>query len=327
MFYCEQGGIRVATAFMRDHDKFGWLTFREVIEKSSNVGAIKVGQRLGKERFYGSLARFGLGSRTGIDFPGEAAGLLRPPQQWSDLSLASLSIGQELAVTPVQLLAAFAALGNGGVLMRPHLVKAVMRNGEVVRDVRPEPLRRVVSEATARQVTALLQGVVLRGTGKGAAVEGYSVAGKTATAQKYDASLGKYSAQKTTASFVGYLPAHQPRAALLVSLDEPQGEMAWGGVAAAPAFRSIAEHTMRLLRVPPEDSQTHVVESPLATTIDRSRSESVLPTISAWNVVENMRDLLRHSLLQMSMSIREHFFSIDPNEARKSRKKPDKADK
>lgn len=321
MFYGEQGSIRVATVLMRDHEKFGWLTFREVLEKSSNVGAIKAGQRLGKQRFYDALTSFGLGSRTGIDFPGEAVGLLRPPQQWSELSLAALSIGQELAVTPLQLLTAFSALGNGGVLMRPHLVKAVMKGGEVVRKIRPEAVRRVVSETTSRQVTALLQGVVVRGTGKGAAIAGYSVAGKTGTAQKYDASLGRYSSQKTMASFIGYLPAHQPRATILVSLDEPQGEMAWGGVAAAPVFRGIAEHTMRLLRVPPEDSQTRVVEGPRPTAVERRGSESALPTISAWNVRGNMRDLMQNIRQQVSISIREHFLSIDPDEARKSRKR------
>jgi cell division protein FtsI/penicillin-binding protein 2 len=327
MFYGEQGGIQVATTWMRDHEKFGWLTFREILEKSSNVGAIKIGQRLGKDRLYGYFSRFGLGSRTGIDFPGEAAGLLRPPPQWSELSLASLSIGQELAVTPLQVVTAFSALANGGVLMRPHLVKAVMKGDEVVREVRPEAVRRAVSEATARQVTAILQGVVLRGTGKAAAVEGYSVAGKTGTAQKYDAAIGKYSSQKATASFVGYLPAQQPRAAIFVSLDEPQGDAAWGGVAAAPAFRAIAEQTMRLLRVPPENHQTRTLESPPAAKVEGRYSGAALPMISAWNVVENMRDLMRQTLDQLSVSIREHFFSIDPKEARKSRKKADKASK
>ena len=327
MFYGEQGGIQVATTWMRDHEKFGWLTFREVLEKSSNVGAIKVGQRLGKERLHEYFSRFGLGSRTGVDFPGEAAGLLRPPSQWSELSLASLSIGQELAVTPLQLVTAFSALANGGVLMRPHLVRAVMKEGEVVQEVRPEAVRRVVSEATARQVTALLQGVVERGTGKAAAVEGYSVAGKTGTAQKYDAALGKYSSQKTIASFVGYLPARQPQVAILISLDEPQGEAAWGGIAAAPAFQAIAAHTMRLLRVPPENQRTRTLESPSIAMIEGHRPGDALPMISTWNFVENMRDLMLETATQLSVSIHEYFFNIDPQAARKSRKKADKANK
>jgi cell division protein FtsI (penicillin-binding protein 3) len=327
MFYGEQGGLQVATVMMRDHEKFGWLTFREVLEKSSNVGAIKVAQRLGKERFYAYLARFGLGSRTGIDFPGEAHGVLRPPQQWSELSLASLSIGQELAVTPLQLLVAFSALGNGGVLMRPHLLKAVLKDGEVVQEVRPAPVARVVSEATAQQVTALLQGVVLRGTGKGAAIEGYSVAGKTGTAQKYDPGLGKYSAQKTTASFVGYLPAQQPRVAILVSLDEPEPEMAWGSVAAAPVFRTIGEHAMRMLRVPPEDRQARLADRPLTVAVGQSFPDAPLPTISARHFVENMRHLMRDTLDQIAISIWDRFFTIDPKEARKSRKKEEGPDR
>jgi cell division protein FtsI (penicillin-binding protein 3) len=326
MFFGEQGSIQVGTLTIRDHEKFSWLTFREVIERSSNVGAIKVGQRLGKERLYDYLTQFGLGSRTGIDFPGEAPGLLRPPQQWSEVSLASLSIGQELAVTPLQLATAFSALANGGLLMRPHLVKAIIKDGEAVQETTPTQVRRVISEATARQITNILQGVVTRGSGRAAAVDGYSVAGKTGTAQKFDATLGKYSAQKAIASFVGYLPAERPRAVILVSIDEPQTRVAWGGVAAAPLFSAIAQHTMRYLRVPPEGSHIHSAEVSVAR-LERSSVRTAAVSLSVGNFVENVREMLRGMVAQLQSYAWGQFLSIDPKEARKGRKKTERSDR
>jgi cell division protein FtsI (penicillin-binding protein 3) len=326
MLFGEQGSIQVAHSVVRDHEKFGWLTFREVIEKSSNVGTIKVGQRLGKERYYDYLVRFGVGSQTGVDFPGEASGVLRPPQQWSEVSLASLSIGQELAVTPLQLVTAFSALANGGMLVRPHLVKAVLRNGEVVRETAPVHVRRVISEPTARQVTNILQGVVVRGTGKEASVEGYAVAGKTGTAQKFDATLGRYSTQKTLASFVGYLPAERPRVAILVSLDEPQEDMAWGSVAAAPVFSAIARPAMRYLRVPPDGSQSRVAEiSGVRRT--RTPASSAMLTLSAENFVENMREKMREMMGHMTAYVWGQFLTVDAKEARRPKKKGEPADR
>jgi len=326
MVFGEQGSIQVASLAIRDHEKFGWLTFREIIEKSSNVGAIKVGQRLGKERLYDYLTRFGLGHRTGVDFPGEALGLLRPPQQWSEVSLASLSIGQELAVTPLQLATAFSALANGGTLMRPHIVKAIIKDGQVIQETAPSPVRRVLSEPTARQVTHLLQGVVTRGTGKAAAVEGYTVAGKTGTAQKFDTTLGKYSPQKYVASFIGYLPAEQPRATILVSIDEPQVAVAWGGVAAAPLFSAIAQQTMRYLRVPPDSKQTHFQGVPLAR-LERASTGATVVSLSVGNFVENVREMMQEMRDQMVSYMWGRFLSVDVKEARKPRKRAERSDR
>jgi cell division protein FtsI/penicillin-binding protein 2 len=328
MFFGEQGSIQVATVTIRDHEKFGWLTLREIIERSSNVGAIKVGQRLGKERLYEYLTRFGIGSRTGVDFPGEAAGLLRPPQQWSEVSLASLSLGQEVAVTPLQLATAFSALANGGILVRPRLVKAILKGGEVVQETTPIQVRRVVSESTARQMTTILQGVVARGTGKGAAVEGYAVAGKTGTAQKFDATLGRYAPQRHVASFVGYLPAGEPRVTILVSIDEPRGEMAWGGAVAAPLFSAVAAPIMRYLRVPPDNRQTRMADLPAV----RSRSvhsapEAALVRLSADNFVENMRQIAREMMDQMTAYVWGRFLTVDVKETRKPRKKPERSER
>jgi cell division protein FtsI (penicillin-binding protein 3) len=326
MFFGEQGSIQVGTLTIRDHEKFSWLTFREVIEKSSNVGAIKVGQRLGKDQLYDYLTRFGLGSQSGVDFPGEASGLLRPPPQWSEVSLASLSIGQELSVTALQLATAFSALANGGMLMRPYLVKAVIKEGTVVQETAPTQVRRVITESTARQVTNLLQGVVTRGSGRTAAVEGYTVAGKTGTAQKYDAGLGKYSAQKSIASFVGYLPADRPQATILVSIDEPQASVAWGGVAAAPVFSAIAQQTMRYLRVPPEGGQTRAIEGPIARR-ERSSVGNGAVTLSVGNLVENLGDMLRETMDELRAYVWGQFLAVDPKDARKPRKNLKKSDK
>jgi cell division protein FtsI (penicillin-binding protein 3) len=326
MFFGEQGSIQVASLTIRDHEKFGWLTFREVIEKSSNVGAIKVAQRLGKERLFNYLTRFGFGSRTGVDFPGEALGLLRPPQQWSEVSLASLSIGQELAVTPLQLASAFSALANGGTLMRPYLVKAMFHDGQTVQETAPVPVRRIISESTARQVTNLLQGVVTRGTGKAAAVEGYTVAGKTGTAQKFDTALGKYSPQKYVASFVGYLPAEQPRATILVSIDEPQVALAWGGVAAAPLFSAIAQQAMRYLHVPPDNKPARSQGTPLAR-LDRPSTNATVVSLSLGNFVENVGEMMRDMRDQVLSYMWGHFLSVDVKETRKPRKRVERVDR
>jgi cell division protein FtsI (penicillin-binding protein 3) len=325
MFFGEQGSIQVASLAIRDHEKFGWLTFREVIEKSSNVGTIKVGQRLGKERLYDYLTRFGFGSRTGVDFPGESPGLLRSPQQWSEVSVAALAIGQEVSVTPLQLATAFSALANGGMLVRPHLVKAIIKDGEIVQETAPVQVRRVISEATARQVTSILQGAVTRGTGKAASVIGYTVAGKTGTAQKFEVAVGKYSTQKSIASFVGYLPAEQPRATILVCLDEPRGGMAWGGVAAAPLFSAIAQQTMRYLRVPPDGNLTRPPDLPIAR-LERPTVGPLTVSLSIGNFVENVREMMREMVNQLVSYVWGRFLSVDAKEARKPRKKVERSD-
>ncbi len=251
-FYGEGGAIEVGGVTIRDHERYEWLTFEEVLAHSSNVGAVKVGLRLGKTLYYNYISGFGFGSLTGVDLPGETPGLIRRPQKWSQVSLGALSIGQEISVSPLQLLTAFAAVANGGELVRPYVARALRRpEGELVRAFGPLKLRRVISAATARALAASLQGVVRDGTGKAAAVAGYSVMGKTGTAQKLDRATGRYSHQKVVASFVGALPAEDPRLAILVVIDEPQAALAWGGAIAAPTFREIAREALKYLRVPP----------------------------------------------------------------------------
>ncbi|MGH7395310.1 MAG: penicillin-binding transpeptidase domain-containing protein, partial [Candidatus Methylomirabilales bacterium] len=208
------------------------------------------GQRLGRSTYYSYLSGFSFGARTGVDLPGETPGLLRRPRDWSAVSIGALSIGQEVSVTSVQLAAAMAAVANGGELYRPHVVKAVREGGAPPREIPPQLIRRVISLETAHRLTAILVEAVERGTGKAAAVPGYTVAGKTGTAQKLDRETGLYSRSKVVASFAGFVPAEAPRLVILVVLDEP-GVDRWGGFTAGPAFREIAREVLSYLNVPP----------------------------------------------------------------------------
>lgn len=250
LFYGEGGVIEVAGTKIRDHEKYGWMTFRDVVAYSSNVGAIKVGMKVGKALLYSYITSFGFGVATGVDLPGESRGLIRQPRHWSGLSLSALSIGHEVAATSMQLVTAVSAVANGGNLVRPHVVKAVRNAGDGIEEIRPLPVRRVISSETARTLTSILTEVVERGTGQAAALQGYRVAGKTATAQKFDQKIGRYSHTKVMASFVGYVPAEDPRLAILVLIDEPEG-LAWGGSVAAPVFREIAQEVLGYLEIAP----------------------------------------------------------------------------
>ncbi len=250
-FNGEGGAIEVGGITIRDHERFGTITFSEVLAHSSNVGAIKVGMRLGKSLYYDYISGFGFGNLTGIDLPGETPGMIRRPTKWSALSLASLSIGQELSVSPLQMLVAVSAVANGGTLVRPYVVKSITSpDGKVVREAAPVQLRRVISEGTARTLTTILKGVVSEGTGKAAALERFEVAGKTGTAQKLDPATGRYSRQKVVASFVGFVPAEQPRLAIVVVIDEPR-TLQWGGSIASPTFREIARQSLKHLKITP----------------------------------------------------------------------------
>ena len=261
-FYCEKGSLSVSkNHVVHDIKKYEWLTFPEVIEKSSNIGTIKLGRRLGPLKLYEYLRSFGLGSLTGIDLPGEVRGILRKPRQWSGLSMAALPIGQEVSVTAIQLTTSASAIANGGVLMRPWVVKAIVsKEGRVVKEFEPTPVRRVISQETAYRLTDILKRVIWEGTGTRAQVPGYEVAGKTGTAQKADPKAGQYSQDKTVASFLGWVPADNPRILILVVVDEPKGlsyegrMVHYGGLIAAPVFKEVAQRTLRYLNVPPEKS-------------------------------------------------------------------------
>lgn len=239
-FFCENGHYAFAGHTVHDHHPSGWLTLPEILQVSSNIGATKIGERLGAKAYYQTLRAFGVGSTTGVDMAGEQAGILRPLAAWKPIDLATTSFGQGVAVTPIQLVTAYAAIANHGILMRPYIVRRVVdETGEVLLENHPTIVRRVVSEATASKVTEILEAVLSpKGTAPLAAVPGLKIAGKTGTAQKVDFVHGGYSRGRI-ASFVGYFPADDPQVVMLVILDEPQTTI-WGGTAAAPVFRSIA---------------------------------------------------------------------------------------
>lgn len=252
---CGAGGIEIAGTRINDHHPYDHLTFRAVMAKSSNVGAIRVAQRVGREGFNRYLREFGFGATTGVELPGESAGLLRPTSRWSALSLPSMSFGQEVGVTALQMAAAVGAVANGGYLMKPMIVRQIEdSDGRVVRFNRPVAVRHVLESPTVDTLTDLLEGVVKEGTGRRAAVPGYVVAGKTGTAQKLDAA-GRYSMIDHLASFVGFVPASQPALVILVSLDTPRGDRNQAGDVAAPLFARIAEQALRHLAVPPDDPE------------------------------------------------------------------------
>ena len=248
---CEQGRMMVANKPLHDHEPFGLMTPQEIIQHSSNIGAAKIGMRLGAERLHNWLTTFGFGRPTGIDLKGEVGGLLRPVSQWSGRSVASHAIGQELGVTPLQLVTAYAALANGGWMVRPHLVDSVVLPDGTSQPVPHQPLRRVISGQTAHRVRDILTSVTTsEGTGAQASMADFLVAGKTGTAQKVNPETHRYDAQAVVSSFIGFVPADSPRFVLLVVVDDPQGP-GWGGTVAAPVFRQIATATLHYMGVMP----------------------------------------------------------------------------
>jgi len=242
--------IRVADRVIHDAEPRGTetMTVSQILFKSSNVGVITLALGLGKERLANWIDRFGFGHRTGIDFPGESRGIVLPRERWSGSTIGNVPIGQGIAVTPMQMAAAYATIANGGVEVQPHLVDRV-EGGAAWKAKR----RRVLSAETAQELTAMLRQVVGndQGTGQEAQIPGYSIAGKTGTAAKPDPVLGGYSTSKYVASFVGFLPASNPRLVILVAVDEPKGGI-WGGSVAAPVFSQIARFALQYLEVPPD---------------------------------------------------------------------------
>jgi cell division protein FtsI (penicillin-binding protein 3) len=239
--------LHVADRVIHDAEERGTVNYSvaQILAHSSNIGAIKLAQLLGRARISDWISRFGFGRTTGVDFPGESPGIVLPPAKWSGSTIGNVPIGQGIAVTPVQMAAAFAAVANRGLWSRPHLVDHVEGGG------RPSlRRRRLVSPQIANQLMAMMKDVVAEGTGQYAAIEGYQVAGKTGTAQKPDSS-GGYATDRYVASFVGIVPASRPRLVILVTVDEPRGAI-WGGVVAAPAFQQIARFDLQYLEVPPD---------------------------------------------------------------------------
>jgi cell division protein FtsI (penicillin-binding protein 3) len=239
--------LHVADRVIHDAEKRGTVNYSvaQILAHSSNIGAITLAEMLGRTRLSNWITKFGFGETTGVDFPGESPGIVLPPDKWSGSTIGNVPIGQGIAVTPVQMAGAYAAIANHGVWSRPHLVDHVAGGG------RPSLKRkRLVSTRVAGQLMTMLKDVVAEGTGQYAAMPGYQVAGKTGTAQKPD-SHGGYATGRYVASFVGIVPASRPRLVVLVAVDEPRGAI-WGGVVAAPAFQEIARFDLQYLEVPPD---------------------------------------------------------------------------
>lgn len=251
-FNCENGSFSIGGRVIHDTHKYGSLSVGEILKFSSNIGAAKIGSRLGPGKLAGYLKNFGFGERSDVDVPGEVAGYLRDQGRWYGVDLATISFGQGISVSAVQLLTAVSAVANGGLLMKPYLVDRISDDsGRIVQQNSPQIRRRVISSQTAHAVAKMMESVTTEGgTGLNASVDGYKVAGKTGTAQKVDPVTKCYSANKRTASFLGFVPVDDPRLAILVIVDEPKTNV-YGGVVAAPAFREIALQSLCYLKVPP----------------------------------------------------------------------------
>ncbi len=259
-FYCEDGHYAIANRVIREANRkrHGYLPVRDILKYSSNIGSAKIAEKLGKEKYYSYIKNFGFGSKTGIDLSGEAAGLLRPVKSWTKVDTANIGFGQGISVTAIQLITAMSAIANGGILMKPYIVRGLTdKNNNPIKMHAPETVRRVVSPETAKRLTAMLTEVVGAedGTGKRAHIMNVAVAGKTGTAQKFDFARGGYSSEKVRTSFIGFFPSDNPQVAILVMLDEPQRDK-WGGVAAAPVFKNIGEQILNCFK-------TNIRETPV----------------------------------------------------------------
>ena len=298
-FFCENGSYKVYDRTIHDHSKHGYLTFQQIIKFSSNIGASKVGEKMGKERLYRYISAFGFGEKTRIGLPGEGKGIVHHPRYWSPVALDTISFGQGVSVTGVQLAAALSAIANGGSLMKPYVVEKITNEkGEVVQSFKPETIRKVISEETARKVRMLLKAATEKGgTGEGAVPAGYEVAGKTGTAQKVDSLMGGYSDDRYVSGFMGFAPADAPKLVVLVIVDEPQGD-SYGGVVAAPIFKMIMEKALPSLNVIPKGAM--VVKSEFDSA-PRREASGPQPLIDEIKVGKGMATVVMPDLTGLSM--------------------------
>ncbi len=244
-FYCENGEYRVGRRILHDHRPHGILTFKEVIEKSSNIGTVKVAALLGPARMYKYMQNFGFYSKTGIDLPGEVVGMNRPISKWSGVSMLAIPMGQEVTVTAIQLACAISVIADNGFFVKPHVVSEIIdENGQTIKQFAPQVVRKTISPLTASKMRRLLTGVVESGTGKKARIEDYSAGGKTGTAQKVEG--GTYSHDRFIASFIGFAPADKPMLSVVVCVDEPR-PVYYGGDVAAPVFKNVVDESLKYL--------------------------------------------------------------------------------
>jgi cell division protein FtsI (penicillin-binding protein 3) len=274
-FYCEEGHFAYAGRILHDHEPFGTLTTEGIITKSSNIGAAKIGIKLGEDRLYDYATDYGFGERTGIPLPGEMAGILNPVKDWTKVSIAQIPMGHGVAVTRLQMALAMCALANDGWLMHPMLVKGLVdRDGNMVEQYAPQRVRQVVTDATDKEMIEALKTVATsNGTAPGAAMKEYIVAGKTGTAEKVDNQTHTYLKDKYVSSFIGFFPADNPQVCISIVMDEPK-EGYYGGQVCGPVFRDIAERCASYLNIPPDPNmlQTNVLQMAVA------RGPNNLPT-------------------------------------------------
>jgi cell division protein FtsI (penicillin-binding protein 3) len=258
IFFCENGAYRIGRNVVHDTRPYKWLSLEQIIQFSSNIGTVKLSENIGTQNLYNTLKNFGFGERTGIDCPGETPGMLAPYQRWTKIDNAAIAFGQGISVSAIQLITAVSAIANDGILMKPYVVQAITdKNGAFVERFNPHPVRRAISSETAETVKKMMEKVTQEGgTGTKAALEGYRVCGKTGTAQKIDEN-GTYARGKYVSSFVGFVPAENPEAAILIMIDEPQ-KAYYGGVVAAPVFKKIALQTLNFMNIPPDGKTEHL---------------------------------------------------------------------
>jgi cell division protein FtsI (penicillin-binding protein 3) len=251
IFYCENGAYKIGRNVVHDIKKHGWLSLQQIIKYSSNIGAVKISEKVGSKRLYVMFRKFGFGTKTEIDSPGETAGSLAHYKNWATVDTGAISFGYGISVSAIQLVTAVAAIANDGILMKPYFVQAITdQNNEPLKQFQPQTVRRVISKKTARIIKTIMKTVTTKGgTGVNAALEGYTVGGKTGTARKLNKN-GTYSTTTHIASFVGFTPAENPKLSILVIIDEPKGKY-YGGTVAAPVFRRIAREALNYLNIPP----------------------------------------------------------------------------
>ena len=261
IFFCENGAYQIGEDVVHDSRPYGWMSLGKIIKYSSNIGSVKVSEMIGPQLLYKTLRDFGFGEKTRIDCPGETAGTLSFYRRWSKIDAGTISFGQGISVSAIQLITATSAIANGGMLMKPYIVQAITNsNGQPVESFGPRKIRRVVSAETAEAVRQMMKSVVEKGgTGEKAALKGYSACGKTGTAQKIDGK-GQYAKGKYVASFIGFAPAEKTRVVILAVLDEPQKNH-YGGTAATPVFRKIAYETLNYMNVPPRHEKKKLTAS------------------------------------------------------------------
>jgi cell division protein FtsI (penicillin-binding protein 3) len=261
IFYCENGEYKIGKKTIHDAKKHGWLSLKNIIKYSSNIGAVKIAEMTGPETLYNTLRDFGFGGKTGIDCPGEATGSLAHHEQWSPLDAAAISFGQGISVSALQLITAASVIANDGIMMKPYIVESITGyNGQVIKSFGPQKVRRVISTQTARTIRMIMRSVITKGgTGVKAGIDGYSFCGKTGTAQKIDEN-GSYAKGKYIASFIGFTSTEKPKATILVVIDEPMLSH-YGGDVAAPAFKKIAHEILNYLNMSPKKEMNKLLVS------------------------------------------------------------------